>query len=98
MPPRVGSLRFRLWRRWLRDDGLRVEFVEGTCDPQVLASLVMSLSRINRRYAYPAVLIEADMRAAMDPMEMERAYRRLFMKAGGAQGVMKLRRDERPFR
>jgi len=29
---------------------------------------------------------------------MDRAYRSLFLKAGGAQSVLKLRRDERPFR
>jgi hypothetical protein len=80
------------------DRPLRVEFLEGTGDPAEIAALVAGLSRINKRYAHPAILIEADMRAAMDRMEMERAYRRLFMKAGGAQGMMRLRRDERPFR
>ena len=40
----------------------------------------------------------ADMRAALDRREMDRAYGRLFLKAGGASGIMKLRRDERPFR
>jgi len=80
------------------DRPMRVEFLEGVCDPAEIASLVQALSRINKRYAYPAILIEADMRAALDRREMDRAYGRLFLKAGGAQGIMKLRRDERPFR
>jgi hypothetical protein len=80
------------------DRPMRVEFLEGVRDPAEIASTVQALSRINKRYAYPAILIEADMRAALDRQEMDRAYRRLFVKAGGASGIMKLRRDERPFR
>ena len=80
------------------DRPLRVEFIEGTADHAEVAGVVAWLCGINKRYSYPAVLIEADMRAAMDKREMDRAYRSLFLKAGGAQSVLKLRRDERPFR
>jgi len=80
------------------DRPMRVEFIEGTGDPEEIAGTLSWLSRINSRYAYPAVLIEADMRAALDKREMDRAYRSLFLKAGGEQHVLKLRRDERPFR
>ncbi|VVC02501.1 NurA domain protein [Candidatus Burarchaeum australiense] len=80
------------------DRPLRVEFIEGTADHDEVAGVVAWLCSINSRYAYPAVLIEADMRAALDKREMDRAYRSLFLKAGGSQSMLKLRRDERPFR
>ncbi len=80
------------------DRPLRVEFVEGTADHEKIAEVISWLSRINARYSYPAVLIEADMRAALDKRELDRAYSRLFLKAGGEQRILKLRRDERPFR
>ncbi|MDD5337237.1 MAG: DNA double-strand break repair nuclease NurA, partial [Candidatus ainarchaeum sp.] len=76
------------------DRPLRVEFFSP--DFSGIASLVYSLSRINRSYAYPAVLIEADLRAALDPLELERAQKSLAMQSGF--GMMPLRRNSRPFR
>lgn len=76
------------------DRPLRVEFIGS--DFSGIASLVYSLSRINRTYAYPAALIEADLRAALDPMELERAQKSLAMHTG--MGVLPLRRNSRPFR
>jgi hypothetical protein len=43
-------------------------------------------------------LIEADMRAAMDRLEIDRAYGNLLLKAGMRSSILKLRRDMRPFR
>ncbi|MCX6777511.1 MAG: DNA double-strand break repair nuclease NurA [Candidatus Micrarchaeota archaeon] len=80
------------------DRPLRVEFVGDGKKFEQLASIILSLSRINKRYAYPAILIEADMRAALDKTYIDRAYRELFTFAGLRPSIMKLRRDERPFR
>jgi len=79
------------------DRPLRVEFLSPTPASEV-ASVICELSKINKRYAYPAVLIEADLRAAMDPLELERAYKDLFVRTGLRSAMMKLRRDSRPFR
>ncbi|VVB98593.1 Uncharacterised protein [uncultured archaeon] len=76
------------------DRPLRVEFIGS--DFSGIASLVYTLSKINRTYAYPSVLIEADLRAALDPLELERAQKSLAMQTG--MGMMPLRRNSRPFR
>jgi len=80
------------------DRPLRVEFIEGKKSFDEIASLVFTLSRINKNYAYPAILIEADMRAALDQNELDRVYGELVAKTGLRSSVMKLRRDSRPFR
>lgn len=78
------------------DRPLRVEFI---CDdfPEI-ASVIYTLSCINRNYGYPAILIEADMRAALDRIELERAYRSILSRVGPRASIMKLRRNMRPFR
>lgn len=92
--PRVCAL----YLRPVPDDRpLRIEFLSPTPASEV-ASAVRGLSTINKKYAYPAVLIEADLRAAMDPLELERAYKDLFVRTGLRSAMMKLRRDSRPFR
>lgn len=75
---------------------LRVEFLEGSRKYGGVIGMVASLSKINRNYAYPAVLIDADLRAAMDPLELERAKRSLSLFAGPE--LLQLRRNSRPFR
>ncbi len=76
------------------DVPLRVEFINQEYDE--IASLVYSLSKINKNYAYPAILIEADLRAALDPIELERAMKSLAMHTG--MRIAPLRRNSRPFR
>ncbi len=76
------------------DRPLRVEFISSNFSE--VASLIYSLSKINRTYAYPAILIEADLRAALDPLELERAQKSLAMHTG--MGILPLRRNSRPFR
>ncbi|MEW5997033.1 MAG: DNA double-strand break repair nuclease NurA [Candidatus Micrarchaeota archaeon] len=78
------------------DRPLRVEFLEGVRKYGEVVGVIASLSKINRNYAYPAVLIDADLRAAMDPLELERAKRSLSLFAGPE--LMQLRRNSRPFR
>jgi hypothetical protein len=80
------------------DRPMRVEFVEGKRRFDEIASLVFSLSRISKNYAYPAILIEADMRAALDQAELDRVYGEIVAKTGLRSSLMKLRRDSRPFR
>lgn len=80
------------------DRPLRVEFLSGQKSFSEIASLVHSLSSIHKSYAYPAVLIEADLRAAMQEDDFERAYGSLFSKLGRTSSLMRLRRNSRPFR
>jgi len=81
------------------DRPLRVEYLSGAAvSAGEIASVVSGLSRINKRYAYPAVLIEADLRAALNPIELERAYKDVCAHAGLPPSAMQLRRDSRPFR
>lgn len=80
-----------------RDDRpLRVEFIHShhIASFDQIASFVYSLCAINKSYAYPAVLIEADMRAALEPLELERVEKYLSM----STSLMPLRRNSRPFR
>jgi hypothetical protein len=81
------------------DRPLRVEYLNSAgISADEIASAICELSSINKKYAYPAVLIEADLRAAMDPSELDRTYKDLFVRTGLRSAMMKLRRDSRPFR
>jgi len=80
------------------DRPLRVEFLSGQRTFSEVASLVHSLSCSHKSYAYPAILIEADLRAAMPPDEFERAYGTLFSRLGRSASLLRLRRNARPFR
>ncbi|MFA6329160.1 MAG: DNA double-strand break repair nuclease NurA [Candidatus Micrarchaeia archaeon] len=80
------------------DRPLRLEFSDYT-KADAASKAVCGLCKGNSRYAYPAILIEADLRAAMDPKELEVAYARLCAKVGpDAVSLRRLRRNERPFR
>ncbi len=80
------------------DRPLRVEFLSGQRTFSEIASLVHSLSCHHKAYAYPAILIEADLRAALAPDEFERAYGTLFSRLGRSSSLLRLRRNTRPFR
>lgn len=71
---------------------LRIEAFN--CDVGQLASLICSLSSLSENYAYPAALIEADLRAALDPAELEAIQSSL----ASLSGMSPLRRNSRPFR
>jgi len=80
------------------DRPLRLEFSDYT-NADAASKTICGLCKGNSRYAYPAILIEADLRAAMDPKELEVAYARLCAKVGpDAVSLRRLRRNERPFR
>lgn len=78
------------------DRPMRIEMIGKNADE--IAPKIYALSAINNKYAYPAVLIEADLRAALLPKEMERAYRSLFGRLGNVPSLMNLKRNTRPFR
>jgi hypothetical protein len=71
---------------------LRIEAYD--CDEGHAASLVCGLCAISERFAYPAILIEADMCAALEPKEMEFIEESLV----SLSGMKPLRRNSRPFR
>ncbi|MEM4633926.1 MAG: DNA double-strand break repair nuclease NurA [Candidatus Anstonellaceae archaeon] len=80
------------------DRPLRVEFLSGQRTFEEIAGLVYSLAKIHKAYAYPAILIEADLRAALDDGEFERAYSSLFSRLARSPSLLRLRRNSRPFR
>ncbi|HLC48637.1 MAG TPA: DNA double-strand break repair nuclease NurA [Candidatus Norongarragalinales archaeon] len=83
------------------DRPLRIDFLHpenGVNRIDEIASLAYSLSKHNQQYAYPAILIEADLRAALDPKELEIVYDRIFSSVGMSPSIFKLRRNTRPFR
>lgn len=71
---------------------LRIEVLGDGVDRA--ASLIFSLSAISENFAYPAILIEADLCAALDSTEMERIESSL----SRLSGLRPLRRNSRPFR
>ena len=78
------------------DRPIRIEFLNGQKPFSEVADFISTLSSINRSYAYPAILIDADLRAMMDPNELERAKKSLSLFAG--PNLLDLRRNSRPFR
>lgn len=78
------------------DRPVRMEFLNGQAGFPEIADTLSSLCAINRFYAYPAVLIDADLRAMMDPIELERAKKSLHHHVGPS--LLDLKRNSRPFR
>lgn len=78
------------------DRPVRIEFLNGQKGFSEVADTLSSLCTINRFYAYPAILIDADLRAMMDPAELERAKKSLSLFAGPS--LLDLKRNSRPFR
>ena len=74
---------------------LRIEFVNYN-NSERIPIIMNSLSTISENYAYPASLIEADLCAAMDPLEMEKIKSELSSLLGSM--LRPLRRSSRPFR
>jgi hypothetical protein len=82
------------------DRPLRVEFIHSSGNIEKhsseIASIVYSLSCLHREYAYPSILIEADLRAKLNPQEIEIVYNKILDKLGKSVKI-KMRRDSRPF-
>ncbi|MFH0714820.1 MAG: DNA double-strand break repair nuclease NurA [Candidatus Diapherotrites archaeon] len=82
----------------LYDVPLRVEFVSKNPlkDVQRVAETVYAQSSAHQEYAFPAVLIEADLRAKLRPEEVRLVNDQVFDQIGRNVVVFK-RRDRRPF-
>jgi hypothetical protein len=83
------------------DRPLRIEFLHDqkknlTEEVDRIAQVVFQLSNMHREYAYPSVLIEADLHARLKPDEVDIVYSKIMDKLGHKY-QMKLRRDSRPF-
>ncbi len=82
------------------DRPLRVEFIKSKepLSEQVerISSIVYSLSSFHREYAYPSILIEADLRAKLRPEEIEIVLDKISDKLGARFNLL-MRRDKRPF-
>ena len=80
------------------DRPIRLEFLDPSHAGEA-SKVICGLCKGNSRYAYPAILIEADLRAALDWRELEVAYAQLCSEVGiDAVSLRKLRRNDRPFR
>jgi len=91
-----GTLKVFYLRPSKEDIPLRIEYLDCGKSADEIASSICSLSSVSRSFAYPAVLIEADLCAAMDSVEMEGVKKQLFALSKG--GIRPLRRNSRPFR
>ena len=82
------------------DKPLRIEFIHSkgnlTEKANKLASVVYGMSSSHREYAYPSVLIEADLRARLKPEEIEIVYNKILDKLPNPSRL-KMRRNSRPF-
>src|SRR3989338_4833062 len=82
------------------DRPLRVEFLSSKEElkekAERISETVLALSSLNREYAYPSILIEADLRARLKPEEINIVVDNLINKAG-RQFFIQQRRDKRPF-
>lgn len=82
------------------DKPLRIEFLHksGSLEKKAdnIASLVYALSCQHREYAFPSVLIEADLRSRLRPEEISLVFDRI-MDGIGKNTFIQQRRDRRPF-
>lgn len=83
------------------DRPLRIEFLHNGknlsdyCNE--IASTTLTLSSLHKEYAYPSVLIEADLRARLKQNEVETLFNKIIDKLGRDNAYLALRRDSRPF-
>ena len=83
------------------DRPLRVEFLKSKSEgltekTEKVASVVYGLSSMHREYAYPSVLIEADLRARLRPEEIDTVYNKI-MDRLSVNTRLTMRRSNRPF-
>lgn len=78
------------------DRPVRVDFLKGK-DEDYMASVLLAISGQHPEYGIPAPLIEADNVAKLSEDEINNLYSRILSFAGNSSGLMKLRRNQRPF-
>jgi hypothetical protein len=88
------NVRFFYIKPSKNDLPLRIEYLSSEeITIETVSSLLYSLSSINDSFGYPAILVEAEMCAAMDGKEMEHILQSL-----RSNEISDLRRNSRPFR
>ncbi|MFH1237494.1 MAG: DNA double-strand break repair nuclease NurA [Candidatus Aenigmatarchaeota archaeon] len=92
-----GSFAGRIFTFYLKtakfDRPVRVDFMGGENDADAFAGKILAISSHHAGYGFPSVLIEADQAAKME----ESAIESICDQISAASGVMRLRRDSRPF-
>jgi len=83
------------------DRPLRIEFLhskekELSKEAEEIASIASALSSMHREYAFPSVLIEADLHARLKPEEVETVSQKILDKLAN-KVKLRMRRDARPF-
>jgi hypothetical protein len=82
------------------DRPLRIEFFSFNENPSKQAdfasAVTFKLSSMHKSYAYPSVLIEADLRARLKPEEIETVFDKIVDRLGKGSNLL-LRREKRPF-
>ena len=82
------------------DRPLRIEFLCSeniSAEADKVASIALSLSSFHREYAFPIVLIEADLRARLNLQEVSLMFDKIVDKLGRETAFLAMRRDSRPF-
>jgi hypothetical protein len=84
-----------------RDRPVRVDFLSGSKDTDsqadTISSMLLAVSGHHSGYGLPAPLIEADNIAKLSESEIENFYSNIISFTGELPGVMRLRREQRPF-
>lgn len=87
----------------LFDRPLRVEFICKDCmggkitqRADEVAGVAYALSSLHREYAYPSVLIDADMHAKLSQGEIDIVFNKILDKLGNSMRL-RMRRENRPF-
>ncbi|MDO8624864.1 MAG: DNA double-strand break repair nuclease NurA [Candidatus Diapherotrites archaeon] len=82
------------------DRPLRIEFLHSQGDFSAhvdrVSHVIMALASLHREYAYPSVLIEADLRARLKPEEIDLVFNKITDKLSH-NVALQLRRNSRPF-
>lgn len=82
------------------DFPLRVEFLNGHLNVEEfankIAAVVLAQASTHKEYSFPAILIEADLRARLRPEEIQLVEDKIFTKIG-RHSIFFQRRDRRPF-
>lgn len=79
------------------DRPIRVDFMKNREAENKIAGILLSISGQHSGYGIPAPLIEADTIAKLSETEMEIFYSQVMRFAGNLPGLMRLRREQRPF-
>ncbi|MBT4114465.1 DNA double-strand break repair nuclease NurA [Candidatus Woesearchaeota archaeon] len=98
----IGEWRRKIFGVYVKpaefDRPLRIDFLASNPQLQAdkIAAIVNAISKHNKTYAYPSVLIEADARAKLSEPDLMAFYHSLKEKLGMDPSIFELRREQRP--